>query len=128
MPAARFAQPRGSWVRSIERLGRLDDGFPTRTICGAELQLVLGVAFDEQRDEVADRSSLEPGVLLKHDAIDLGRLNLLVGRGESAGELVDGLLFAQSDHANQCAAVDLTLSTARSSSVTRRCGWRFALG
>src|SRR5262245_19170728 len=112
MSVARSAAPRVSWVRSIECLQPLGDGFRTWRICGVELrQLVLGVAFDEQRDEVANRSALEPGVLLLHDAVDLGRLDLLVGRGESAGELVDGLLFAQLDHAIQCAAVDLTLST-----------------
>ena len=65
-------------MRSIECLRLLDDDFPLRRFCGAELrQLFLDVAFDEQRYEVADRSALEPGVLLEPYAIDPGALKPL---------------------------------------------------
>jgi hypothetical protein len=52
------------------------------------------VTFHEQRDVVADRSSLEPGVLLFDDAVDLGWFDLRVGREKSAIEMVDDLLFS----------------------------------
>ncbi|MDH6243591.1 hypothetical protein M2432_001226 [Mycobacterium sp. OTB74] len=99
-------------MRSIECSERSGDGFLTRKTWGAEArEHLLGVTFHEQRDEVANWSALEPGVLVFDDAVDLGRFDLLVGRDESAIEFVDDLLFGHCDHVNQCARVELRLST-----------------
>jgi hypothetical protein len=61
-------------------------------------QLLAGVALHQQRDEVADWSSVESGVFVMHDPSDVSPFDLFVCICQSVGQLVDDLLFTQLDH------------------------------
>ena len=66
---------------------------------GAEpLQLAFGVALDQQRDIVAQRSAVESGVHIVDDAFYGFLRNRGVPTGETRHYLVDDRLFAQLDH------------------------------
>jgi hypothetical protein len=62
------------------------------------VELISCVALDQQRDEVAQRSAIESGVHIVHNACDGRRRNRRVAIAEALDQLLDDRLFAQLDH------------------------------
>src|SRR4051794_1931869 len=83
--------------RLIERLGGAFHGPGGRELATELQQFLLGVALDEERNEVADGAALEAAVLVQHKLRYECGVHL-VRIGQSASQLVDDLLFTQLDH------------------------------
>jgi len=77
------------------------------------VELTPGGALDQQRDVVAQRSAVEPGVHIVHDALDCGLRNRGVATGQTPDHLVDDRLFTQLDHTQSLAPVHPTVNLGR---------------
>jgi len=76
----------------------------------AAVQFVLGVAFDQQRDEVTQWPVIESGVHIVDNAFHGGLRNRGIAIREAHDNLVDDRLFTQLDHPRILTPVNRTVN------------------